>query len=509
MKCKIKLVFDEEQLARLQSLPMLNSVLMDAPRTEHMSSIYFDTADFALHRCSASLRVRTIGNERIQTLQVAGSVRAGLFEREELECPLAGKEPDIGAFTALASKHSSAAKLLRAGRLAGALKPIFTTRITRFVLQLRLSQGDEIELAVDVGTVDTGVKSAPVNEIEIELKSGKDHLYQFAQDLLIAVPMRISHAAKGERGYALLGRDLYEPVHAAPLKLKNGQSIEAAFQAIALNCLAQIQSNELGVVSAHESSSVHQMRIGLRRLRSACDLFKERIQASAIVQGELKWIAGELGKARDWEVLADSTLPRALAAVTRDTDVDSVVQAVRAIARHNRQRAAAAVNSVRYTRLMMQLTQWLKSSGWRAGLSEEQRAALNMSVMKFASRTLRQRHRRLLKRGHNLADLDAHSRHRARIAGKKLRYAVEFFASLYSKHAVHDYLAALADLQDELGWRNDATVADGLLKSMAAEQPAVGVASGYARGYLASRIETDHDVLSQLWKTFRRLSPPH
>lgn len=55
------------------------------------------------------------------------------------------------------------------------------------------------------------------------------------------------------------------------------------------------------------------MRVGLRRLRSARDLFAPVIPAFPGLDDELRWIASELGAARDWEVLARSTLERAAA----------------------------------------------------------------------------------------------------------------------------------------------------------------------------------------------------
>ena len=66
----------------------------------------------------------------------------------------------------------------------------------------------------------------------------------------------------------------------------------------------------------------------------------------------------------------------------------------------------------------------------------------------------------MLERGKRPADLDDHRRHRARIAAKKVRYAIEFFASLYPRRAVRHYVDALTELQDDLGWPNDAVVAD-------------------------------------------------
>ena len=98
----------------------------------------------------------------------------------------------------------------------------------------------------------------------------------------------------------------------------------------------------------------------------------------------------------------------------------------------NRKRAATAVESVRYTRLILEFTLWLEVKRWRDAMTDEQRAAIEGSARKFAVEVLHSRHRKLIKRGKKLADLDNHHRHRARIAAKgSLRDGV--FQSLVSK----------------------------------------------------------------------------
>jgi triphosphatase len=509
MERELKMQLSAGQANELRNAPFLASLLTEAPHTEKVVSTYFDTEDLALHRCGASLRVRTAGDHRVQTLKTSGAVRSGLYQREEIETALDGDEPDPGALHARMPKGSDVRKLMRDSEIAGRLEPVFVTRVDRSVSLLRLPQGDEIELALDEGVVEARGATAPIDEVEMELKSGEpDHLYQFALDLLSAVPLKIGYFSKDDRGYELVVQEHNEPVRAQPLKLKNDDTIEQAFQHIAQNCLAQIHGNERGVVSGHDPSNVHQMRVGLRRLRSAFDLFEDLMTSPPSLQEELRWIASELGAARDWEVFTSSTLPSALDAAPEDTNADAVTQVSREQANQNRSRAAAAVDSVRYTRLVIELTRWLDIAGWREGMNENQRAALDRPITKFACKTLYKRHRKLLKRGRNLPDLDARPRHRARIAAKKLRYATEFFASLYPKQAFRQYLAALGKLQEDLGWRNDVAVSDGLLKTLASEHPETTTGSGYVRGYLASRVAADHDALKKLWKRFRRLSPP-
>ena len=99
----------------------------------------------------------------------------------------------------------------------------------------------------------------------------------------------------------------------------------------------------------------------------------------------------------------------------------------------NRKRAATAVESVRYTRLILEFTLWLEVKRWRDAMTDEQRAAIEGSARKFAVEVLHSRHRKLIKRGKKLADLDNHHRHRARIAAKKVRYATEFFSHWFPK----------------------------------------------------------------------------
>lgn len=206
------------------------------------------------------------------------------------------------------------------------------------------------------------------------MKSGApEQLYALALELLEVVPLRIDHLSKADRGYNLLVQEHSEPVRAEPLRLRKRDPVEAAFQAVARNCLARIHGNERGVISGHDPSSLHQMRVGHRRLRSALDLFAPVIPAPADFDRELRWIAGKLGEARDWEVLAGNTLEQAFGSIADDVDAAAVRQAASSIAAQNRKAAVVAVDSVRYARLMIRFTLWIESMGWRDGQTSKDR----------------------------------------------------------------------------------------------------------------------------------------
>jgi inorganic triphosphatase YgiF len=321
-------------------------------------------------RCIASCPRRR--KRYVQMLKTNGAARAGLFEREEIESTVSNNVPDPRSLPADSLAAGGMDKLMRDADFTGRLKPVFVTDVGRSTYSLRLPRGDEIELALDEGVIKAGDATTPVQEVEMELKRGEsDHLYQLALDLLDSVPLRMSHASKGSRGYALIVQEHSEPVRGQPLRLKRGDTVERAFRQIAENCLAQIHGNEHGVVSGHDPSSVHQMRVGLRRLRSAFDPFEDVIPAASTFSEEVRWIAGELGAARDWEVIADSTLPAAFGSAPDDANAEAVTHAAKDIARQNRARVAEAVDSARYTRLMIELTRWLERSGWREGVDAD------------------------------------------------------------------------------------------------------------------------------------------
>lgn len=509
MEREVKLKADKEQIKQVLSLPMLVPFLVGSPRTENLVSTYFDTRELALHQEGIALRVRAVGDAFVQTLKTEGSTQAGMYVRGEYETPVEANVPEIDKLRKCMPKKSAVAKLLATTDLGATLAQQFTTRVRRTTLCLRFAEGDEVELALDDGIIESGSSSEIFQEVELELKSGQpDRLYHLALDLLRTVNMRISNLSKGERGYNLIYPVSYGATKALPLVLRKKDTVEAAFECIVQNCLAQIQGNELGVIKSDDAEPVHQMRVGIRRLRSAIDLVEPLLVFPVTLEVELKWIAGKLGAARDWEVLTTSTLSETVGYVPLDSDGQTLARTGRGIARQRRADAALAVDSNRYACLVIELTRWFDQAQWREGMDDERRNALNKPVSEFAADALHTRHRKLMKRGRHLPDLDPKTRHRARIAAKKLRYAMEFFSSLYEKKTLQSYTSTLTQLQDDLGWRNDLAVADSLLRDLAATEPNVAVGAAYARGFLASRMAEDYGKLKSLWSEFKRLSAP-
>jgi triphosphatase len=235
---------------------------------------------------------------------------------------------------------------LLSGKFRRQLKPVFETRVRRTTYPL--SNGtSEIALTLDKGKIATGRKSKPLCEIELELKRGDEaELFNIARELTQALPARLALKSKSERGYELLaGRD-DAPVKAVAIELSPGAATRDCLRAIGLACLKQMIGNEPALL-AGDPEGVHQMRVGLRRLRAAISLFADILQdpQTAALKDELKWLTGQLGPARELEVL----VTRVVAPVRRRHSRLEGVSGLRAISRSNARRHSRAPRT-RYDR---------------------------------------------------------------------------------------------------------------------------------------------------------------
>ncbi len=93
-----------------------------------------------------------------------------------------------------------------------------------------------------------------------------------------SAPITYMAQSKPERGYALSAGEAAKPVRAGTIDLDPEVSTAEAFQIIALSCLDHAAANSRAVREG-ETEGVHQMRVGLRRLRAAISVFKEYCRA--------------------------------------------------------------------------------------------------------------------------------------------------------------------------------------------------------------------------------------
>ncbi|MET1046457.1 MAG: CHAD domain-containing protein [Hyphomicrobium sp.] len=406
------------------------------PQVVQQNSIYFDTPDHALRAAGYSLRIRKEGEARKQTVKATKASTAGLFARSEWEFPVERDEPVIDHVTPLRGEL---------GPIIDQLVPQFKVRVTRHKWTLTEAQS-EIEVVLDIGVAEVGDRQTPICEIELELKDGNlQGLFILARKIEATVPFSFGVMAKSERGYRLL-EPVQVSVKAEPVELDRQMSPNNAFQAIAYSCLRHFRLNETIFATRQNAAALHQTRVALRRLRSAYSLFKPIIRDTEAtrLQDELKWLASVLGEARNIDVLlADSN--------------SAAFQAALLQARTSAYRdATAALESSRARALMLDMQEWLACGPY---LSDRPAEGAGLTSVEFAAASLDRLRKKIKKHSGDLAKADDEHRHQVRKDAKRLRYAAEFFASLFdTKKSLRRYkrfISSMEALQDQLGVLND------------------------------------------------------
>src|SRR5207244_2097330 len=109
--------------------------------------------------------------------------------------------------------------------------------------------------------------------------------------------------SKAERGYELLEDRQLGAARAEPIELAVQTTAGEALRVIGLACVRHFALNEAAVL-AKDPEAVHQMRVGLRRLRAVLSLFKQMLDdpESEGVKSELRWLSQALDPARDFDV---------------------------------------------------------------------------------------------------------------------------------------------------------------------------------------------------------------
>lgn len=509
MENEIKLLARHEDLDALLHSPLLQKYAT-APAVEHVIvDTYYDTPGHDLRSQHASLRLRKTGSDYLQTLKLGNGTGGALHSREEFESPVKRDRPSLALLRKLADSKGAVRSLLHSANLKRQLYPVFSTRVSRTVFLLHLPQGDVIECAVDQGEIEANGATVPICEVEFELKSGQvTRLFDLALALSEEVPLAIGEQSKGDRGYALLVPQVFTASKARPVVLKKNMTVEHAFTDIIGNCIMQVEANATGVAHC-DGEALHQMRVGFRRLRAALALIEDLIALPPELDAEMDWLAADLGAARDWDVLATTTLGELAQSHPDQAHLAQVAQAALSISNQALREAAGAVASPRYARLLLLLTQWRLGARWRNNATARALSRLEQPVDNFARKALASSHKRLLKRGDLLDGMSPEITHRVRIAAKKTRYASEFFSSLFPAREVRSFVKQLSLLQDEFGKFNDAAVADKMLASLQEKQPGLGGSADYVRGFMACGAQGTQAGIKKSWRKFCTARLPH
>ncbi len=485
----------------LKKLP-LSSNDNDPAQSEDLTSVYFDTDRLKLHKNGVTLRVRRIGDHYVQTIKASDG---GLFERGEWEAEIQGDRPDLDA-----ARDTALQPFIDEG-FQDELRPVFETRVRRSTYPL-ITKDYEIMLSVDHGSIDTGKNAIAFDEAELELKRGsRAHLFKIARSLSRSAHADLAVKSKSQRGYELL--DGYDAAveKTDSVTIKAGMTTSDAFRLVASTCLKQIVANKAAVL-ASDPEGIHQMRIGLRRLRTAMSLFSDIIPGKKTddIKAELKWLTGELSPSRELDVFL-SEVVRPLEDSAHSDELRSLAGELAKRRDAALERAKAAVRSQRFRNLTLNVAEWLEIGRWRRPQDMLLRQRCDEPVETAVVAQLNRRWRKICKRGHRLLELDAGQRHKLRIQAKKVRYASEFFEALFPDKKMRKrrrkFVAAVKDIQTCLGDLNDISVHKLRSKEIAAETSEATFAAGLVIGHEEAREAAVLVAAEQAHKTFTKARP--
>lgn len=509
---ELKLALRPRCLKQVADMPWLRQFQVTTLSKHKLYSIYFDTPDLALKASHCSLRIRRDGKQWLQTVKSGGQITTGLHQHDEWEIPLADAHPYLANIP-----NPEIRKLFSNPSLRAMLQPVFVTRFTRRLQLLKLSKGSTVEFCLDHGKIIANDRAESISEIELELKSGNPmELLDFGEAFIEKAPcaLRLENQNKAERGYRLYSGYKSTPCKADTISLKPDIPPHLALKIIVQHCLEQLNGNEKGFLTINDDIEyLHQMRVALRRLRAAFHIFQQIFPDAELskIHKELKWLTKRLNPARDWDILVTETLPQAGASLSH-VNLHLIEKQCQSYRKTYHKHARAGVNSLRYTRLLIELCRWLyqiditdaptKSSQTHSDATCQDTKATVASLIGAS-------HRKIITYGKSIATLDAVSLHKLRIHIKELRYLIEFFHSLFPRNACKQQIDALSRLQNTLGTINDCRVTQRLLdeiqirKKINKGTEAIGI----IREWTLQRSQVEKTALTAAWQDYAKSKP--
>ncbi|HWK71106.1 MAG TPA: CYTH and CHAD domain-containing protein [Burkholderiaceae bacterium] len=461
-----------------------------------LHACYFDTENRDLAMAGVALRLRQEGDRWVQTIKAPGPDELSRIETNH-ERP--GPELDLSVY-----RDTPLESLLAPWNDTLALR--YETQISRLAVRHDTGQGI-IELAYDRGWIKAGGLRLAVHELELEQISGDTaNLFMLGREWLNKHGLLIDLRSKAERGDALAqavrtfrdaippkaSRQLPEPVLAQSLKARRAEpvtldpsaSVEQAYQRCANECLNQIIRNAAflaGVDSRPRAGPdlrvayVHQLRVGMRRLRSCWKFFGKWLRLDeALPLDELRRYFSLLGQTRDHDVVQLSIAPRLAKAgmpalpETAATHGKKAAQDMRALAA-----------SGQFQSFLLDLLERLLECG------AESRARARPKHVRSPGKQLSSRLNKWLRQacdaGEHFRQLPAEAQHDLRKDVKRLRYSLDFSASLMKGKRLLAIRSALALAQETLGELNDLYVAQAHYAPLAASQPNALFALGWLK----------------------------
>jgi CHAD domain-containing protein len=299
------------------------------------------------------------------------------------------------------------------------------------------------------------------------------------------------------------------PIRREPIALDPSMSVMEAFAAVMRGCVTHIATAAEVARRSDAPEGIHQLRVGIRRLRAAFSVFGPALplRRPAVIK-QLHSLQQRLGAARELDVLVEETMASMPNELRNLCGMGELARATRACRGAQHRRARAALASRRCTGLLAQLGHALnRYAHGRAGEAAA-RALQAQPITAFTREVLRSRYCKACKLGDKIRDLGPAEVHELRIRVKKLRYATEFFRDLLPHAQTERYLRALKDLQQVLGTAHDAVIASSVIARVGKGcGPDAGRAAVRVQDWVSACVTREARKLPGAWRRFAKSKP--
>lgn len=412
---------------------------------------YYDTKDNRLIKNDIVLRRReSAENKNILGLKWRNP-SSSLFERGEYEVGIQDDRVDLRAFGEIWNQKIT--------QIIGhsEIEQKFYIQIQRKIYQL-YSGDTVIEISLDEGEIVSKNKTSNIKEIELELKSGQvSILYNLAINFVEKLHLSIELESKAERGFLLEDGRLIKYFHKT---LQGSDKVldPEKFVTNSINILIKQFSAQIRNLSdGFDPHDIHQTRVILRRLRVIFSALK-RVSSNNefdALNGEARRISALLGKVREYDVVQDLINSVPNDHINNDHCIDELISQIKDKKEYSLEHSKIVISEGMAAIFIIKVERFLNKSGYLKLVYEEDSDNQLAGIDKISSLVLTKIERRVKKRGEKLKELHDIGRHQLRIDLKRLRYLTDFFAPIYEKKAIKEYIKHISELQEYLGAHND------------------------------------------------------
>jgi CHAD domain-containing protein len=469
-----------------------------------LRSVYFDTPSHNLHVNGISLQVQRVARKCIQIASLEANIRVAGSDAAAFASDIEGDRPRIDLI------EGPLAEQVRDLVGDAALQPLFEINTCRSKHLLELPTRGKIKLVLEESRVITEAGLGELRGVRLKPTPGDvGTLASVAETILGGIGFRIRTESMAASAFRLLRSDDAQepsPEKSVAVPLTPHRGAAEAFTAICRSATRQILRNWRVVLESADPEGPHQLRIGLRRLRTALRVFRPAFDNDALRQlaSDLRDFAKLVGEVRDLDVQAAEIVAPVASRVPERPGFQALQKLLARRVKQRRMWLQRELDAPRWSSLQIRLALLPDGAGW-AELAATEPASQRVGLL--AALALDECWKRAKRYARRLDKLSIDDRHELRKRLKALRYAAEFFLPLYPEAQSGRFLKRLRQLLDLFGYMNDVAMAEMLLDLSRAETAPDrdrDMAAGFVLGWHSARAEKAWEDVSARWNQLER-----